>query len=163
MKKIILVRHGKSAWDKPFLADHKRPLAERGLRDVPVMASRLKARGINPDLFLSSSAERAIKTAELTAATFGYPKNEIISDDHLYHASPEKILKIIHHLKDRYETILIFGHNPGFNELIELLGGSIDNLPTSAHYGFKFDTDHWSEISNENSKFWFYDFPKRKL
>jgi phosphohistidine phosphatase len=57
---------------------------------------------------------------------------------------------------------LVFGHNPGFNDLIEKLGGSIDNLPTSGQYGFKFDTDHWSEISADKASFWFLDFPKKK-
>ncbi|MBN3520294.1 histidine phosphatase family protein [Algoriphagus lutimaris] len=163
MKKIILVRHGKSAWDKPFLADHKRPLAERGLRDVPVMAERLKARNIEPDLFLSSSATRALTTAELTAEVLGFPKKNIRADEHLYHASPEKILKIIHHQKDSHQTILLFGHNPGLNELIYLLGGKIDNLPTSGQFGFTFDTDEWEKISKKNAKVWFVDYPKRKV
>lgn len=163
MKKIILVRHGKSAWDKPFLADHKRPLAERGLKDVPVMAKRLKARNVDPDLFLSSSANRALTTAELTAEVFGFPKKNIHSDDHLYHASPEKILKIIHHQKDSHQTLLIFGHNPGLNELIYFLGGQIDNLPTSGQFGFTFDTEEWNKVSKKNANVWFVDFPKKKI
>lgn len=162
MKKIILIRHGKSAWDKPFLADHERPLAERGLRDVPKMGERLLRRGVKPSLFLSSSAKRAIQTAKLIASVFDYPEKDIVSEENLYHCSPEIILKYLRMQKDKHELILIFGHNPGFNDLIEKLGGTLDNLPTSGQYGFKFDTDHWSDISSENASFWFIDFPKMK-
>ena len=162
MKKIILIRHGKSAWDQPFLADHERPLAERGLRDVPKMGERLLKRGVNPSLFLTSSATRAVQTAKLIASVFNYPEKNIISIENLYHATPEVILKYLKMQKDKFDLILIFGHNPGFNELIDRLGGNIDNLPTSGQYGFKFDTDHWAEISEENASFWFVDFPKKK-
>ncbi|MEN2281394.1 histidine phosphatase family protein [Algoriphagus sp. SE2] len=162
MKKIILIRHGKSAWDKPFLADHERPLAERGLRDVPIMGERLLRRGLKPDLILSSSAKRAIQTAEIIASYLEYSKNDIVSEKNLYHCSPEIILKYLRMQKDKFDLIFVFGHNPGFNDLIERLGGKIDNLPTSGLYGFRFDTDHWAEISAENASFWFLDFPKKK-
>lgn len=162
MKKIILIRHGKSAWDKPFLADHERPLAERGLRDLPIMGERLVQRGIEPNLFLSSSAVRAMQTAKLIAPAFNYPEKDIISEENLYHCSPEMILKYLRMQKDKIDLILVFGHNPSFNELIDLLGGKIDNLPTSGQYGFKFDTKHWSEISAKNASFWFMDHPKKK-
>lgn len=162
MKKIILVRHGKSAWDKPFLADHDRPLAERGLRDVPLMGLRLLRRGVKPSLFLTSSATRAIQTAKIIASIFDYPEKEIVSEENLYHSTPEIILKYLRMQKDKFDLILVFGHNPGFNDLIEKLGGSIDNLPTSGQYGFKFDTDQWAEISAENASFWFLDFPKKR-
>ena len=63
MKKIILIRHAKSAWDHPWLDDFERPLAERGLRDAPQMATSLANRGINVDLICSSTAQRAKQTA----------------------------------------------------------------------------------------------------
>ncbi|MEP0712905.1 MAG: histidine phosphatase family protein, partial [Algoriphagus sp.] len=63
MKKIILVRHGKSAWNNSELTDHDRPLATRGLNDVPMMALRLKEKGLTPDLIITSSAIRATQTS----------------------------------------------------------------------------------------------------
>ncbi len=162
MKKIILVRHGKSAWDNPFLEDHDRPLAERGLRDLKIMSERLISRGVNPGLFLTSSATRAVETAKIIAAALDYPEKDIVSEENLYHSSPEIILKYLRMQKDKFDLILVFGHNPGFNDLIEYLGESIDNLPTSGQFGFTFDTEHWSEISPKNASFWFIDYPKKK-
>jgi len=162
MKKIILIRHGKSAWDNPFLSDHDRPLAERGLRDVPKMAKRLKKRGIKPDLILSSSANRALLTAQITAEELGMNSESIVQEKNLYHASPNTILKYLRMQNDHIDLIVVVGHNPGMNELIEELGGHLDNLPTAGQFGFKFKTDHWTEIDAQNAEVWFIDFPKKK-
>lgn len=162
MKKFILIRHGKSAWDQPFLDDHDRPLAERGQRDVPKMAQRLKKKGILPDLIISSSALRALDTAKITAKELGYPKKEIKQDPHLYHASPHAMLKILRMQHDSVETLLLFGHNPGLNDLITYLGGDIDNLPTSGQFGFYLDADSWEELRPERVRFWLMDYPKKK-
>ena len=64
MKTLILVRHAKSSWDAPGLSDIDRPLNERGKKDAPEMANRLKARKLHIDLFVSSTAKRASKTAK---------------------------------------------------------------------------------------------------
>jgi phosphohistidine phosphatase len=162
MKKFILVRHGKSAWDRPFLADHDRPLADRGLRDAPKMAKRLKKRGVDPDLILSSSALRALHTAQITAEELEIPIKKIVVEENLFHASPNVILKYMRMQQDTIQTLLIFGHNPGLNDLIDYLGGDIENLPTSGQFGFKLKSEHWGELSPENVEFWFADYPKKK-
>jgi phosphohistidine phosphatase len=162
MKKIILVRHAKSSWDNPFLSDHDRPLADRGIVDAPKMANRLKKRGIVPDLMLSSTALRAAETARITAKILGYPSAQIQWEKGLFHASPNQILKIIRMQKDTANTILVFGHNPGFNDLISYLGGDLDNLPTCGQFGFKLRRDHWGDLKPETAEVWFLDFPKKK-
>jgi phosphohistidine phosphatase len=162
MKKFILVRHGKSAWDQPFLSDHDRPLAERGLRDAPKMAKRLKKKGILPDLILSSSALRALHTAQITAEELEIPEKKIVVEENLYHASPHTILKYMRMQNDSLTTIFVFGHNPGLNDLITYLGGDTDNLPTSGQFGFRLKSDHWGELDSKTVEFWFEDFPKKK-
>jgi phosphohistidine phosphatase len=64
--------------------------------------------------------------------------------------------------KDTYSTLFVFGHNPGFNELITHLGGVLDNLPTSGQFGFKLNSDHWADFSPKTAEVWFLDFPKKK-
>lgn len=161
MKKIILVRHGKSAWNKPDLADHDRPLADRGLNDVPEMGLRLKEKGIVPDLILSSTATRASQTAEILAEVLHIPKSKIVYERNLYHASSGMILKSIQRQDDANELIFVVGHNPGMNDFIDFFGGNLDNLPTSGHYGFLVDTEHWIHLRPENAKTWFIDYPKK--
>ena len=161
MKKLILIRHAKSAWDDPSLADHDRPLAERGLRDAPMMAKRLNKRGIQADLMISSSALRAKETAKFVAKELGYSKDKIVLESSLFHASPHSILKYLRNQDDRYDTILVFGHNPGFTDFVTYLGADIDNLPTAGHFGFKLNSAHWADLKPEMVEVWFFDYPKK--
>ncbi len=160
MRKIILIRHAKSAWDKPDLRDHDRPLAKRGLRDAPEMARRLLVKNILPDLIISSTATRARQTAEITAKTLQISPSLIQLESSIYHAGPETILKQIRTVPKEVQTLFVVGHNPGFNDLIDYLGGNIDNLPTAGQFGFKLKLEDWSEISSKPAESWFYDYPK---
>ncbi len=162
MKKLVIIRHAKSDWSDPYLDDQSRPLAERGLRDAPKMAQRLKKKEIFPDTMLASDAERAKATALITAENLKFPKEDIRLTRNLYHASSNAILAEIRKTSDQVITLFIFGHNPGFNDLIAALGGKIDNLPTCGQFGFTFETDTWKEIGAGNAKVWFFDYPKAK-
>jgi phosphohistidine phosphatase len=162
MKKLVLIRHAKSAWDDPFLSDHQRPLAERGLRDAPRMAQRLKKRGVMPEAMISSDAERAKTTALITAEQLKFQKEKIQLTPDLYHSSASEILRVIQQCNDSIETLFVFGHNPGFNDFIDKMGFEIDNLPTSGQFGIEFEVDFWSEISAKNANKCFFDCPKKE-
>jgi len=162
MKKLILIRHAKSAWDTPWLEDHDRHLAQRGVKDAPKMAKRLKKRKLIPEIILSSTALRAAETAKILAKELHFPVEEICLEKKLYHASPNTMLKYIHLQKDSKNMLLLVGHNPGLNELITYLGGKIENLPTSGQFGFNLKSDHWKELAPETVEVWFVDFPKKE-
>lgn len=162
MKKLIFVRHAKSDWGDPFSPDHKRPLSLRGLRDAPFMAQKLKKKNISLDLILSSDAKRAEATALITAENLHFPKSQIKFSPNLYHASSHTLLLEIKKIQDEHETVFLIGHNPGLNDIIELLGGDLDNLPTCGQFGFTFKSESWSEIRPENAEVWFFDYPKNK-
>jgi phosphohistidine phosphatase len=161
MKKLVIIRHAKSSWDEPFLNDHDRPLAERGLKDAPKMAKRLKKENIFPDAIISSDAVRAKATAIITAEQLDFPTKKIDFIKDLYHGSVSQILSEIKKTDESVKTLFLFGHNPGLNDLIWKLGGEIDNLPTAGQFGFKFDVKTWEEISAKNAKTWFFDYPKK--
>lgn len=162
MKKLLLYRHAKSSWEDPYLKDHKRPLAIRGLRDAPYMAQRLKKKAIYPDAIISSDAERAKATALITGENLHFPKNQIEWRRGLYHASEQTILWEITQTENQYNLLFVFGHNPGLNDLVNFLGGNIDNLPTCGQFGFTFNTNRWADISAGNAEVWFFDYPKNK-
>jgi phosphohistidine phosphatase len=161
MKKLVIIRHAKSSWDDPFLNDHERPLADRGLRDAPKMAKRLKKEKIYPDAIISSDAERAKMTTLMTAESLDVPTKKIDFKKDLYHGSLNQIMSEIKKTGDNVKTLFLVGHNPGLNDLIWKLGGEIDNLPTAGQFGLKFDIKSWDEISAKNAKFWFFDYPKK--
>ena len=163
MKRLVICRHAKSDWDDPFLLDRERPLAPRGFRDSPEMALRLKKRGINPDLILTSDALRALQTAQITAEQLGIGAEKVVINKNLYHAGPDALMRQVRLTGPEVTTLLIFGHNPGMNELIDSLGNPIDNLPTCGQYGVQFEVEKWEEIGAENAHFLFFDFPKSKF
>ena len=70
MKTLHLLRHAKSAWDQPGLADRQRGLNKRGKRDAPRMGAALAAM-IPPQSVAVSPAKRAQLTLDGLCA--GWP------------------------------------------------------------------------------------------
>ena len=168
MKELILVRHAKSSWRDPSLDDHSRPLNKRGKRDVPEMGDRLSRRGYDPDLIISSSADRALKTARAFARKLGYPPERIRIEERIYHAGIDELLEAIRDVEASVETLMLFGHNPGFTQLGNLLGPrDIFNMPTCAVLHLRFEIDDWGSIRQAADgqvagEELLYDFPKRR-
>ena len=148
MKSLLVLRHAKSSWKQPDLADHDRPLNKRGKRDAPLMGRLLKKKGLVPDNIISSTAIRARSTAKAVAKASGY-KGEIILNHSLYAAGPDAYLSVMHDLSDEYARVLIIGHNPGLEELLEMLTGEIRVMPTCSLAHVKLRVDKWSDIDNK--------------
>lgn len=155
------MRHAKSCWTQPWQDDHDRPLAERGIRDAPIMAHKLLNRGIQVDSILSSSANRALLTANKLAEALNLSPEIIQIEHELYHAHPQIIIKYLQSQQESVQTLVLIGHNPGLNELIQLFGTKLDNLPTSGQIGFIFELNYWKQLIPKHAKFWFLDFPKK--
>jgi phosphohistidine phosphatase len=165
MKKLYLVRHAKSSWDNVEMDDFNRPLNERGEKDAPHMAKLLKHRDVVPDRMITSPANRALSTCLLFAKTLGFDKKRITSDQKLYHAGPDTIIKVLaslgEHKSGDEEIVLLFGHNPGITEFTnDLLNVSIDNIPTCGVVEATLNIDSWKEISFGCGKMDSFDYPK---
>ena len=161
MKELILIRHAKSSWSNPLLEDFERPLNKRGAKNAPFMAKILKQKEVNPDLIISSPSKRTKDTLDFFIKEFDY-KGEIIFEESIYEAPYINILKVIKNIDDKHKTIFLFGHNPGFNDLTDfLLGRFEDNIPTCGVLKIDFDTNYWKNISKDNSKLIFFNFPKK--
>jgi phosphohistidine phosphatase len=160
-KEVLLVRHAKSSWDDPSLDDHDRPLNDRGLRNAPEMGTRLHGCSVRPDLWISSTALRAITTAEIIAEQVVFPIDQIQRTKDLYHASATELQEFIGELDDQFGTAILFGHNPGMTSLVaNLYGLPIDNLPTCGVVHLQFDDDNWSAVSSAPPARAYFDFPK---
>ncbi|MEM9281329.1 MAG: histidine phosphatase family protein [Verrucomicrobiota bacterium] len=150
MKQLTIVRHGKSSWDFPGRSDHERPLNARGERDAPRMAQALAQRGVKPSLIMTSSAVRAASTAELIADGLGYAKEKIVASDSLYLASPPALVGILRQFDEAVESAMIFGHNPGFHELVNHLasGDWVESFPTLTVARLELSVDYWGEVDS---------------
>ena len=161
MKTLIIVRHAKSSWADSGLSDFDRPLNDRGKRDAPEMAKRILQKKINIDLFISSPAKRAKKTAQLFAEELGVDPHKIILFPELYLASPADFIAAISKSPPEAATIAVFSHNPGITEFANTLTDvRIDDMPTCAVFAITVGTENWSGFDQADKKFLFFDYPK---
>jgi phosphohistidine phosphatase len=147
VKTLLILRHAKSSWSEGGLADHDRPLNGRGQADAPRMGRLLRHEGLTPELIISSTAERALTTAELVAQASGY-ENEIRTTRQLYHAAPEAYLEQLQQLPDEYGRVMVVGHNPGLEELLEQLTNAGEFMPTAALAHVELPIKQWADLDD---------------
>jgi phosphohistidine phosphatase len=159
-KTLLIIRHAKSSWEAGTLTDFERPLNDRGKKDAPVMAQKLKDKDIRIDAFVSSPAKRAKKTAELFAEV--YDQKEVIFISKLYHASVETFFEVIETLDDNFNSVALFSHNPGITEFVNLLRvvNNVIDMPTCGIFAVKIDAGSWSNSTKAKKEFLFFDYPK---
>ena len=160
MKTLLLIRHAKSSWDAPGLSDIDRPLNDRGKKDAPEMAKRLKKRGLSIDQFISSTAKRARKTAKYFAEEFDVKKDNIKEVEDLYMATAPGFVKTIEDTRNKHDVIALFSHNPGITEFANSLTDTrIDDMPTCGVFAVQANADDWKDFMNAEKKFLFFDYP----
>ncbi len=148
MKTLLILRHAKSSWRESGLADHDRPLNKRGKRDAPRIGRLLRQEELVPDLIISSTAERAQKTAMLAAEESGFG-GELRLERELYAAEPEAYLDVLQSLPEAFGRVMVVGHNPGLEGLLELLTGDWQRLPTAALAQIDLNLDGWQDLSED--------------
>ena len=112
MKILLLLRHAKSSWKNPGLADINRPLNKRGKRDAPRMGMFIRDQDLVPDIILSSPALRARKTAQAVFIESGY-ENEIEIHEDFYPGDPYAFIESLTEMADQINKAQIVAHNPG--------------------------------------------------
>lgn len=145
-----MLRHAKSSWRDASLDDRDRPLNKRGKRDAPCMGRFLAAEGLVPERIVASPARRARQTARRVAEACGY-KGELTWSDRLYLADPDTILDVLADLPNGPARVLIIGHNPGLEELVEQLIGRPEFLPTAALAHVEVAVERWADVQNETA------------
>ena len=146
MKTLLLLRHGKSRWSDENLADHDRPLKKRGIAASKRMGQLLANKELLPDHALTSSATRAITTAQLFASDAKYA-GEIVTVPALYHAEVFGLVAVASQLADRFGRVLIVAHNPGLENWILRLIGRVEVFPTAALAWIELPIDSWTDLS----------------
>lgn len=161
MKTIVLVRHAKSSWGDFSLKDEERPLTERGKKNAPDMAKRLKKKVHDIDAILTSPAKRAKATADYFAKEYEIPKKKIIVVPELYMAGYNAFVKTIREAPAKADKIAIFSHNNGITEFANLLSDvRVDDMPTCSVFAVKVDLKEWCDFEPGNAEFYFFDYPK---
>jgi len=150
VKTLLVLRHAKSSWEDASLSDHDRPLKRRGREDAPRVGALLHDEELEPGAIITSSARRAVETSKIVAAESGFEGQIIISED-LYHADPETYLEALREHGDAHGIVMVVGHNPGVEDLVEQLTGEWHRMPTAALAEIRLEIDAWSALRDDVS------------
>lgn len=120
---LLLMRHAKSDWSHHAAADFDRTLTDRGRKDAKKMGAWLRKKKLVPDLIVSSPAARAERTALIVCKETGFDPAEINWDKRIYEASREDLLKVVAGRAQDSGCVLLIGHNPGLEEILDYLSG----------------------------------------
>jgi phosphohistidine phosphatase len=156
MKTLLLMRHAKSSWKDTSLADYERPLKKRGKKDSTRVAKLLAKKDLIPQLILCSSAKRARQTAKILIDECDF-HGDIEYLDSFYMAEPGIFYDALKMGPD-VESVMLIGHNPGLETLLQLMNRQIASLPTAALAYLSLQIDSWGDLDEDTSaelvEFW---------
>ena len=153
MKTLYVLRHAKSDWGDESLPDFERPLNHRGQKAARAVGHEMAARGIHPDLVITSPAVRAKQTVE--RVLHGYGEDLPVTEDRrIYEAATSALIDIVRNAPGDADRLLIVGHNPGFKEIVVALSEpsalreeATQKFPTGALAEIRFSIDRWSDLA----------------
>jgi len=148
---LYILRHAKSDWNQA-LPDLQRPLSPRGKKATSVMGQLTHALSSPVDAILTSPAKRAHSTAAgIQAALIARGSSVTLClESAMYEADVEQLLSIITRLDPQFRSVMLVGHNPGFEELVAVLcamtGSSGLRMPTATLAHITFHQPDWHAI-----------------
>ncbi len=145
-KSLILYRHAKSDWGADYSADHERPLNERGINSAEIMGKVLALSNQVPELVITSTAVRAKETLILSVEV-GEWKCDVEEDGRIYHEDTSAVIEIIKSVSNKYDDIMLVGHEPKWSMLTSaFIGGGQINFPTACMAKIEFDINNWEYV-----------------
>jgi len=161
---LYIVRHAKAEDGGLFFNDFERELTASGTMDAAKMGRFLAEKGLKPYLLVSSSAPRALKTAQVMAEQLGFPIENIKTTRDLYDQGPKAYLSAVNTAPDNCQYLLIFGHNPDVSYFAEYLANAhIGSMSKGSVVAIEFDNLNWKDVSASTGTFISYDTPKELL
>jgi phosphohistidine phosphatase len=163
-KRILLIlRHGKSVLKEDGLSDYDRSLNQQGKNQASATGKLIRNIDLVPDYIISSTARRAIDTSEIVAKFSDY-NGKINTNPSLYHQnSAENYINVLADMSDEYYKVLVVGHNPSIEDLIEKLTNRIEIMRTCSLARIDIKIKSWRDIIKygkdkiEFYKIWYSD------
>lgn len=158
-RRLILLRHAKSDWPDG-IADHERPLGRRGLADSPRIGAYIESHGLIPDFAVVSTARRTRETWDLVEQEFSRSVPARF-DRRIYEAKPGALLYLIRETEPSVGSLMLVGHNPGFEDVARFLIGSgniearqllSEKYPTGGLAVIDFAINNWRDIEAHSGK-----------
>jgi phosphohistidine phosphatase len=148
MKELLILRHAKSSWKNSELADHDRPLNKRGKREALRVGKLLQDESMLPDLILSSTAQRARDTVQAVIQECSFD-GEVDYRRELYQADADIIIELLTTLDEDVMCVMVVGHNPELEELLQVLTRIYEPLSPAALVKVRLPMPNWSALCED--------------
>lgn len=148
MKTLLLLRHAKAENGSAGLPDFDRALNDRGRKEAQAVGTFTRQQNLGLDLALSSPAKRARETTELVLSSAGLVV-EVRYEQPIYEAGPLRLLEVVSQIEEERGAVLLVGHNPGMEELLQLLTDRMEHLATGTLAKVDLKTASWSKVLKE--------------
>jgi phosphohistidine phosphatase len=142
---LYILRHAKSSWENTALPDFDRPLNERGLGGARLVGNYLKSINAPVSLVVSSPARRTTETTRIVIESSGFDV-PVKFDERIYEASLRHLLEVLSDIDDKEKAVLLVGHNPGMEQLVECLTLHEQSMPTAALAKVALNVGSWQGI-----------------
>ncbi len=158
---LYLLRHAESAEKQLHENDKDRTLSSRGIKEALMIGTYLFKQNTPLNIIMSSTAARALTTANLVADALKIDSDKISLQEDLYDASPRTFLQFISQLDDDYQHVMCVAHNPAISHLAEFFTKSeIGDMVPGGLSIIRFDINKWNEVSQGNGELVRYVFPE---
>ena len=146
---LYIMRHAKSDWSGPRISDFERPINKRGTRNAMRIGEWMNENNHIPQKIISSPALRAKETIELVTEQISkFNLEDLTYEDELYLAGFTQLIEFINTYKDKVQSLMLVGHNPGIENLVNYLcdkSGDKETIVTTANlFIFKFSSDSFN-------------------
>jgi phosphohistidine phosphatase len=161
IKFLYLIRHAQAEEYSKSGSDFDRVLTEKGEADAELIGTKLLEMEISPQHLVTSPAARALQTAELICEELQQKKSEIEKDTRIYNASAADLLEVINEQDENYKSIALFGHNPGFYEIANVLSDTeVHKFPKAGVIALAFAVP-WKKITSNTGMLQFFISPRQ--
>ena len=146
---LYIMRHAKSDWSGPQISDFERPINKRGTKNAMRIGQWMNENNHIPQKIISSPALRAKETIELVTEQISkFNLEDLTYEDELYLAGFTQLIEFINTYKDKVQSLMLVGHNPGIENLVNYLcekSGDKETIVTTANlFIFKFSSDSFN-------------------
>ena len=158
-KNLYLLRHAKAVKGTSVLSDIDRTLHEAGVAEAYDIARNMFLRHEAPQLIISSPAARAISTALIFQRVLNIPDHMLQISGKLYAVDHHDLYEYVAAMDDRFQSVMLVGHNPSFSWLASKMDPSIIHMPTASVVKFEFEVEKWRHSSYINAHQRMFLFP----
>jgi phosphohistidine phosphatase len=147
------MRHAKSDWSGPQKSDFERPINGRGRKNAVRVGQWMSDNNYIPQRIISSPATRAKETIELVTEQISkFNHEDLIFQDDLYLAGFTQLIEIINTYQNDAQSLMLIGHNPGIENLVNYLcsqsGNSETSVTTANLFIFEYADNHFNPVAD---------------